>query len=132
MTHTEAKLDAAAAAIVELSVAVRDLGPDDTQRLAAQALAALGQDAVAALIIAAALIRIDQPMDLWWQKPAAQQPAWTNPPRPEVPEYWEPAGGWRPVTPQEGRDNLRALCDAYGITYDPNVHTPIVQLAASA
>lgn len=135
MPYSEKQLDAAAAAVVDLAVAVRDLGPHDTAHIAREALAALNGDAVAALIIAAAMIRDDQPIDRWWQQPATAQPAWTSAPReantgpaldplprnaeilllderPSLPPYWEPPGGWQPVTPEQGRANRAALVAA--------------------
>lgn len=55
-------------AIIALAVSVRDDGPDEVAEAAAEALAAAGGDATAALTIAAALIRVDEPIDAWWQR----------------------------------------------------------------
>jgi len=55
-------------AVLELAVAVRDEGPDGVARAARLALAAAGGDALAALTVAAALVRVDMPVDAWWQR----------------------------------------------------------------
>lgn len=56
-------------AIMNLAVTMRDEGPDAVHQAATEVLAAAGKDAVAAITAAAALIRVDQPIDRWWQRP---------------------------------------------------------------
>lgn len=59
--------DAVIAAVLELAVRLRDeVGPGVTQA-AGDVLAAAGGDPVAALTVAAALIRVDAPIDAWWR-----------------------------------------------------------------
>ena len=53
--------------LLDLAIAVRDLGPDDVRAAADKVLAEVYGDPHAALTIAAALIRVDQPVDTWWQ-----------------------------------------------------------------
>lgn len=53
--------------VMELAIAVRDLGTDDVADLAADILADAG-DPVVALTIAAAAIRVDRPIDTWWNR----------------------------------------------------------------
>lgn len=57
--------------VLELAIAVRDLGPDDTRLAAAAVLDAAGGDPIAAVCIAAALVPVDQPVDRWWQRRGA-------------------------------------------------------------
>lgn len=52
------------ARMLNLAVVVRDEGPEAV----AEALAAI-TDPQAALVVAAALIRVDEPVDPWWQNP---------------------------------------------------------------
>jgi hypothetical protein len=53
--------------VMELAIAVRDLDSDDVAQLAADILADAG-DPVVALTIAAAAIRVDRPIDTWWNR----------------------------------------------------------------
>lgn len=57
-------------AVLTLAVTLRDEGPHAVQRAARAAIEAAG-DPLAALVIAAALIPVDQPVDPWWVQPAA-------------------------------------------------------------
>lgn len=54
--------------VLGLSLAVRDLAADDVRRAAQAALDAAGGDPLVALTVAGALIRVDQPVDPWWQR----------------------------------------------------------------
>lgn len=55
-------------ALLHLAVSVRDDGPVDVADAAREVLAAADADPVAALAIAAALIRVDEPVDTWWTR----------------------------------------------------------------
>lgn len=59
-----------AEAVLNLAVTIRDEGPDAVRAAAERALKAAGGDPVAAIAIAAALVRVDEPADTWWAPPA--------------------------------------------------------------
>jgi hypothetical protein len=54
-------------AVLALAVTVRDEVGPGVAEAARAVLAAAGGDPVAALTVAAALIRVDAPVDAWWQ-----------------------------------------------------------------
>jgi hypothetical protein len=83
--------------VMELAIAVRDLDGDDVARIAHDIVADAG-DPVIALTVAAALIRIDRPVDTWWQR---LQEA--------------------PLSAEHGRELL------YGVSTDVNCATPSTQ-----
>ena len=56
-----------ALAVQRLAIVVRDEGPAAVDAAALDVFLAAGGDCTAALIIAAALIRVDEPLDAWWQ-----------------------------------------------------------------
>lgn len=56
------------AGLLDLAVSVRDDGPLEVQACAQRALDAAHGDPIAALTVAAALIRADLPVDAWWQR----------------------------------------------------------------
>jgi hypothetical protein len=62
-------------ALLELAIAVRDLGPNDVRNAAQAALDAARGDAHAAITLAAALIPVDKPVDTWWQRGPAHRQA---------------------------------------------------------
>lgn len=66
MDDTQA--EAVVAAMAALAVSVRDDGLPEIELAAREVLAVAGGDPVAALVVAAALIRIDEPVDRWWQR----------------------------------------------------------------
>ena len=53
-------------AVLELAVRLRDEVGDGVLEAARQVLAAAGGDPVAAVCVAAALVRVDRPVDQWW------------------------------------------------------------------
>jgi hypothetical protein len=53
-------------AAMNLAVTIRDEGPDAVQTAARELLAAANQDPIAALAITAALINVDQEIEVWW------------------------------------------------------------------
>lgn len=53
-------------AVLELATVVRDEGPDAIGAAAEAVLKAAGGDAIAALIVAAANVAVDQPVNAWW------------------------------------------------------------------
>lgn len=55
-------------AVLELAVAVRDDGPEQVKIATRRVLDAAGGDPAAALTVAAALVRVDLPVDAWWQR----------------------------------------------------------------
>lgn len=54
-------------AVQELAITVRDEGPEAVDAAARAVLKAAGDDPIAALIVAAATVPIDEPVDPWWQ-----------------------------------------------------------------
>lgn len=56
-------------AVLELAVRVRDEVGPAVADAAAAVLKAAGGDAHAALTIAAALVAVERPLDMWWQQP---------------------------------------------------------------
>lgn len=55
-------------AVLALSLAVRDLAAADVRAAAQAALDAAGGDPLVTLTVAAALIRVEEPVDPWWQR----------------------------------------------------------------
>lgn len=60
--------DVAIVAATDLAVALRDEGPVAVRSAAQRLLSACGNDPIAAVSVAAALIRTDQSIDAWWQR----------------------------------------------------------------
>lgn len=54
--------------VLDLAMKLRDEGPLTIAHAARGVIAAAGGDPVAALTVAAALIRVDAPVDRWWQE----------------------------------------------------------------
>lgn len=52
----------------DLALSVRDDGPEYVALAAQKVLDACGGDAIAALSVTAALVRVDMPIDAWWQR----------------------------------------------------------------
>jgi hypothetical protein len=55
-------------AALELAVSVRDDGPAYIAQAARRVVEACGGDPVAALTVLAALVKVDEPVDAWWQR----------------------------------------------------------------
>lgn len=61
--------DAVLVAVLELAVRVRDETGPRVADAARDVLKAAGGDVVAALTVAAALVAVERPLDMWWQEP---------------------------------------------------------------
>lgn len=60
-------------AVLNLAVVIRDEGMDAVVEAARIALKTAGDDPVAALCVAAALIDTEAPVNEWWNRPAVKQ-----------------------------------------------------------
>lgn len=63
---TDEQAERVAIAIQRLAIVVRDEGPEAVNQACYDTFITAGGDCTAALIIAAALIPVDQPVDPWW------------------------------------------------------------------
>lgn len=65
---TDEQETALIAAVTQLACTLRDEGPDAVRQASLAVLDAAGSDPITALCVAGALIRVDEPIDRWWER----------------------------------------------------------------